>query len=45
MAPQALPGLLPLPVTSRVAHLEDNLTGATIELTDDEFEALSKATA
>ncbi|MFD3503857.1 aldo/keto reductase [Streptomyces sp. NPDC058676] len=39
------PVMLPIPGTSRVAHLEDNLTGATIELTDDEFEALSKATA
>ncbi len=30
-----------LPVTS-VAHLEDNLQGAVIELTDEEFAELSK---
>lgn len=39
------PVMLPIPGTSSVAHLEDNLVGATIELTDDEFEALSKAAA
>ncbi|MER5200458.1 aldo/keto reductase [Streptomyces sp. NPDC002755] len=39
------PVMLPIPGTSSVAHLEDNLAGATIELTDDEFEALSKAGA
>ncbi|MEU9291476.1 aldo/keto reductase [Streptomyces sp. NPDC048275] len=39
------PVMLPIPGTSRVPHLEDNIAGATIELTDDEFEALSKATA
>ncbi|MFD3308656.1 aldo/keto reductase [Streptomyces sp. NPDC058656] len=39
------PVMLPIPGTSRVAHLEDNLAGAAIELTADEFEALSKATA
>lgn len=37
------PVMLPIPGTSSVAHLEDNLIGATVELTDDEFEALSKA--
>ncbi len=35
------PVMLPIPGTSRVAHLEENLAGALIELTDDEFEALS----
>jgi len=37
------PVMLPIPGTSRVAHLEENLAGATIELTDDEFEALTNA--
>ncbi|KQO61258.1 aldo/keto reductase [Curtobacterium sp. Leaf261] len=37
------PVMLPIPGTSSVDHLEDNLAGATIELTDDEFAALSKA--
>ncbi|GLJ80342.1 aldo/keto reductase [Microbacterium imperiale] len=36
------PVMLPIPGTSSVAHLEDNLQGATIELTDDEFAELSK---
>jgi pyridoxine 4-dehydrogenase len=35
------PVMLPIPGTSSVAHLEDNLAGATIELTDDEFAELS----
>ncbi|KQM16619.1 oxidoreductase [Plantibacter sp. Leaf171] len=35
------PVMLPIPGTSSVEHLEDNLQGATIELTDDEFEELS----
>jgi pyridoxine 4-dehydrogenase len=35
------PAVLPIPGTSNVAHLEDNLAGATIDLTDDEFDALS----
>ncbi|GAB2704673.1 aryl-alcohol dehydrogenase-like predicted oxidoreductase [Microbacterium marinum] len=35
------PVMLPIPGTSSVAHLEDNLQGATIELTDDEFAELS----
>lgn len=39
------PAMLPIPGTSSVAHLEDNLAAATIELTNDEFEALSKAVA
>ncbi|MFF1767923.1 aldo/keto reductase [Streptomyces sp. NPDC058249] len=37
--------MLPIPGTSSVAHLEDNLAGATIALTDVEFEELSKAGA
>ena len=37
------PVMLPIPGTSTVAHLEDNLAAAAIELTDDEFAALSDA--
>ncbi|MFG3019703.1 aldo/keto reductase [Streptomyces sp. NPDC048254] len=39
------PVMLPIPGTSSVAHLEDNLAGAIIQLTDDEFDALSEAGA
>ena len=35
------PVMLPIPGTSSVEHLEDNLKAATIELTDEQFEALS----
>jgi aryl-alcohol dehydrogenase-like predicted oxidoreductase len=37
------PVMLPIPGTSSVAHLEDNLAAAEIELTDEQFEALSAA--
>ncbi|MEV8390959.1 MULTISPECIES: aldo/keto reductase [unclassified Streptomyces] len=37
------PVILPIPGTSSVAHLEENTMGATLELTDDEFETLSRA--
>ncbi len=37
------PVMLPIPGTSSVAHLEDNLAAASIELTDEQFEALSRA--
>jgi pyridoxine 4-dehydrogenase len=37
------PVVLPIPGTSSVAHLEDNVAAADIELTDAEFDALSKA--
>lgn len=37
------PVVLPIPGTSSVAHLEDNVAAAEIELTDAEFEALSTA--
>jgi pyridoxine 4-dehydrogenase len=37
------PVVLPIPGTSSIDHLEDNLKGAAIELTDAEFEALSNA--
>jgi len=33
--------MLPIPGTSTVEHLEDNIAGATVELTDDQFAALS----
>ncbi|WP_433352707.1 aldo/keto reductase [Microtetraspora malaysiensis] len=35
--------MLPIPGTSRVAHLEENVAAAEVELTDDEFESLSTA--
>ena len=35
------PVMLPIPGTSTVAHLEDNIAAADLELTDEEFEALS----
>ncbi|MEU0961365.1 aldo/keto reductase [Micromonospora aurantiaca] len=38
------PVMLPIPGTSSVAHLEENVAAAGVELTDDEFEALAKAT-
>jgi aryl-alcohol dehydrogenase-like predicted oxidoreductase len=37
------PVMLPIPGTSSIAHLEDNLAAARIELTDTEFAALSDA--
>lgn len=36
------PVVLPIPGTSSIDHLEDNLAGASVELTDDEFAELSK---
>ncbi|MGY4651845.1 aldo/keto reductase [Mycobacterium sp. URHB0021] len=39
------PVMLPIPGTSKVAHLEENAAAATIELSDEEFETLSKAGA
>jgi aryl-alcohol dehydrogenase-like predicted oxidoreductase len=35
------PVVLPIPGTSSVAHLEDNCEAATIELADDEYDALT----
>ncbi|MDT5278579.1 MAG: pyridoxine 4-dehydrogenase, partial [Mycobacterium sp.] len=35
------PVVLPIPGTSSVSHLEENVAAAEIELTDDEFEKLS----
>ena len=37
------PVMLPIPGTSKVAHLEENVAAASIELSDDEFATLSKA--
>lgn len=37
------PVMLPIPGTSSIAHLEENLAGAEVELTDDRFEALTQA--
>ena len=34
--------MLPIPGTSSVAHLEVNVAAAAVELTDDQFEELSK---
>jgi aryl-alcohol dehydrogenase-like predicted oxidoreductase len=38
------PVMLPIPGTSSVAHLEENLAAAEIDLTDEQFDALSAAT-
>ena len=35
------PVILPIPGTSSVDHLEENVLGATVSLTDEQFEALS----
>ena len=40
----ARPSMLPIPGTSSVAHLEDNLEAAKIQLNAEEFETLSAAT-
>ncbi|HWB67016.1 MAG TPA: aldo/keto reductase [Mycobacteriales bacterium] len=37
------PVMLPIPGTSKVAHLEDNCAAAEIELSDDEFDELTAA--
>jgi aryl-alcohol dehydrogenase-like predicted oxidoreductase len=37
------PVMLPIPGTSKVAHLEENVAGAAIELSDEDFETLDKA--
>lgn len=36
------PVMLPIPGTSRLAHLEENVAAASIELTDEEFEAVDR---
>jgi pyridoxine 4-dehydrogenase len=42
---QRSPVMLPIPGTSKVAHLEENVAATEISLTDEEFEALSAAGA
>ncbi|MCC5574428.1 aldo/keto reductase [Microtetraspora sp. AC03309] len=37
------PVMLPIPGTSRVAHLEENVAAAEVDLTDDEYDVLAKA--
>ena len=37
------PAMIPIPGTSSVAHLEENVAAAAVELTDEQFEALAKA--
>jgi pyridoxine 4-dehydrogenase len=37
------PAMLPIPGTSSVEHLEENVAAAGVELTDDEIEALTEA--
>ena len=39
------PNILPIPGTSQVAHLEENIAAAQLDLSDDEFEQLDKAAA
>jgi aryl-alcohol dehydrogenase-like predicted oxidoreductase len=40
---QRSPVMLPIPGTSKVAHLEENMKAASVELTDDEYTALERA--
>ncbi|MEH2247089.1 aldo/keto reductase [Nostoc sp.] len=37
------PNMLPIPGTSQVAHLEENIAAAQLDLSDDEFQQLDKA--
>jgi len=37
------PVMLPIPGTSKVSHLEENVAGVAIELSDEDFKALDKA--
>jgi aryl-alcohol dehydrogenase-like predicted oxidoreductase len=37
------PAMLPIPGTSSVAHLEDNLAAASLQLSNEQFDALSAA--
>lgn len=37
------PVMLPIPGTSSVTHLEENMQGACVQLTDEEFEELDRA--
>jgi len=35
--------ILPIPGTSKVAHLEENVAAASVELTDEDFATLDRA--
>jgi aryl-alcohol dehydrogenase-like predicted oxidoreductase len=35
--------MLPIPGTSKVKHLEENVAAASIDLSDDQFNALDEA--
>lgn len=35
--------MVPIPGTSSVAHLEENLAAADVKLTEDEYQTLAKA--
>src|SRR5262249_20266550 len=37
------PVMLPIPGTSKVSHLEENVAGASIECSDEDFAALDRA--
>ncbi|MBW3655842.1 MAG: aldo/keto reductase, partial [Gemmatimonadetes bacterium] len=37
------PVMLPIPGTSKVAHLEENVAAAAVELGDDEFRRIGEA--
>jgi len=37
------PAMLPIPGTSKLAHLEENVGAAAITLSDEDFRTLSKA--
>lgn len=39
---QRSPNMLPIPGTSSIKHLEENVRGATIKLTQEEFDALDR---
>ena len=39
------PVMLPIPGTASVSHLEENLAGATVSLTDQDMDALNAVTA
>lgn len=39
------PVMIPIPGTSKVAHLEENVAAADISLSDDEFASLSRKRA
>lgn len=36
------PAMLPIPGTSSIEHLEENIAAASLQLSDEEYEALSR---